>query len=373
MNEGVQLPGNMISLPEKPGLVKKLCEVMAEAGYIKKRGHNERFNYDYATEADVVDALRDKLAARNIFIFPSVISAERKLLSQTAKGADMFITDIMMRWTFVDGDTGETHECIMPGCASDTGDKGIYKAITGCSKYLFLKAFMLPTGDDPENEKPEHYEGVKAAQSVATAKLRSKDGSEILSIIPYMQGFAALSGSGLSLVRANMDDAMRGKFGWVQKGNVFMIPVEKVSALVEFCTFHSISVLNEVPAVAIQPEQKPKTNGHAPATPMTTDKFKEAWTALTNDGSTDPLILSAKITMSRAGKATMWIKWNGHEISTFDKDLFPVLEMAINKPAMLEFKENGKYKNLVKVVRLGGLDFSKPDQPYEASDSDVGF
>jgi hypothetical protein len=361
----------MSEVPVAIGLVKKLCQVMAEAGYIKKRGRNEKFNYDYATEADVVDALREKLASRNVFVFPSVIQAERKQHSKTSNGGDMFITDIVVKWTFLDGDTGETQECLMPGCGTDTGDKGVYKAITGSSKYLFLKAFMLPTGDDPENEKPDHHEGVKAAQSVATAKLRSKDGSEILSIIPYMQGFAALSGSGLSLVRANMDDAMRGKFGWVQKGNVFMIPVEKVSALVEFCTFHSISVLNEVPAVATHPEQKP--NGHAPVTSMTTDKFKEAWTALTNDGSTDPLILSAKITMSRAGKATMWIKWNGHEISTFDKDLFPVLEMAINKPAMLEFKENGKYKNLTRVVRLGGLDFSKTDQPYEASDSDVGF
>ena len=137
------------------GLIAKLCEVMAEAGYVQKRGHNEKFNYDYATEADVVDALRDKLAARKVFVFPSIISAERKEHSKTNSGGTMFITDIMVKWTFLDGDSGETQECVMPGCGTDTGDKGIYKAITGSSKYMFLKAFMLPTGDDPENEKED--------------------------------------------------------------------------------------------------------------------------------------------------------------------------------------------------------------------------
>jgi hypothetical protein len=30
------------------------------------------------------------------------------------------------------------------------GDKGIYKALTGASKYALLKTFMMETGDDPE-------------------------------------------------------------------------------------------------------------------------------------------------------------------------------------------------------------------------------
>jgi len=328
------------------GLIPKLCEVMGTIDKVIKHGKNTHHNYTYATEADLVAAERGELSSRNIFIFPSVVNHSR-----TGQ-----ITDIMVSWTFVDGDTGETHECLMPGCGSDNSDKGVYKALTGSLKYLLMKSLLIPTGDDPEKDSTDDRKnGVKAAQAVATAKLRSEDGSEILNITPYMQGFAALSGSGLSLVRANMDDAMRGKFGWVQKGNVFMIPVEKVPALLEFCTFHSISALNEVPAVAVQPEQKP--NGHAPVTPpVSVDDFKKKFGAVpfADDASTDPLILSAKTT-TKNGRTTMWIKWNGHEISTFDKDLFP--HIKANTPAMLEFKENGKYKNLTHIVRLAGKDF----------------
>lgn len=244
---------------------------------------------------------------------------------------------------------------------------------TGKAFRLSFSWIMKLAGFEPTPAEEMPNGSVEAAQEVAKQKLavhakaRSSEGAEILTITPYMQGFAALSGTGLSIVRANMDDSMRAKFGWVQKGNVFMIPVEKVTAMVEFCTFHSVSVLNEVP------EQKPKTNGHAPATPpVSVDDFKKKFSSVpfADDASTDPLILSVKTTTSKTGKPTMWIKWNGHEISTFDKDLFPYLEDSLNKTAMLSFKENSKYKNLLSISRLDGKEFRGT---YQATDDDLPY
>src|SRR5699024_6730814 len=34
----------------------------------------------------------------------------------------------------------------------DAGDKAVYKAITGATKYALMKVFMIPTGDDPEQD-----------------------------------------------------------------------------------------------------------------------------------------------------------------------------------------------------------------------------
>lgn len=39
----------------------------------------------------------------------------------------------------------------MWGQGVDSGDKGIYKAITGANKYFIYKLLNLPTGDDPES------------------------------------------------------------------------------------------------------------------------------------------------------------------------------------------------------------------------------
>jgi hypothetical protein len=38
------------------------------------------------------------------------------------------------------------------GSGSDTGDKGLYKAITGGIKYVLNTNFLIPTGDDPEKD-----------------------------------------------------------------------------------------------------------------------------------------------------------------------------------------------------------------------------
>ena len=39
------------------------------------------------------------------------------------------------------------------GTGGDQTDKGMYKAITGAIKYIFIKHFLIPTQDDPEVEK----------------------------------------------------------------------------------------------------------------------------------------------------------------------------------------------------------------------------
>jgi hypothetical protein len=61
------------------------------------------------------------------------------------------------------------------------GDKGIYKALTGCNKYAYLKALGLATGDDPEVEaKPEPKAEPKPESKTEPKpepKVESTDGS----------------------------------------------------------------------------------------------------------------------------------------------------------------------------------------------------
>ena len=157
-------------MAESSGLVKKLCEVMAVVQRIPKRGRNEFHKYDYATEADIVEAVRGELSTRNIFIFSDCETHNRS--------GDF--TDIMVAWTFVDGDTGESRTCHVPGSGNDKGDKGVYKALTGSLKYFLMKSFLMPTGDDPEGDsKTDAYaEGkngsVEAAQEVAARKINEQ-------------------------------------------------------------------------------------------------------------------------------------------------------------------------------------------------------
>lgn len=157
---------------EKPKtLVMKLCEVMAAVERVAKRGRNEFHKYDYVTEADLADAIRAELASRHIFIFPDVVDVSRTPLEvATTKWVQnqpvesirkTQLTEITVEWTFVDGESGEERTISVHGVGEDNVDKGFYKAFTGSEKYMLMKSFLIPTGDDPERDSKEDAKAAK--------------------------------------------------------------------------------------------------------------------------------------------------------------------------------------------------------------------
>lgn len=138
-------------------LASKLAAVVLEVTRVEKRGHNEAHGYDYATAADMLEAVRTKLAERNIVIIPRVKG--QSVIQKDRQGkTPMYIVTAEMILTVLDGDSGETLECPWLGCGEDVGDKGLYKALTGGYKYFLQELFMIPTGDDPEKSSRKRRE-----------------------------------------------------------------------------------------------------------------------------------------------------------------------------------------------------------------------
>lgn len=144
------------ALAERPSvassLVIKLAAVMGAVHHIPKRGRNQHFGYDFATEADIVAAIRQELAQRHVMLIPGIKSEQRIAIGETSKGAAKILTQLAMTFTFMDGETGEVIERDWLGSGLDSEDKGVYKAMTGAEKYFLLKTFLVPTGDDPEHD-----------------------------------------------------------------------------------------------------------------------------------------------------------------------------------------------------------------------------
>lgn len=130
-------------------LVRKLAEVMAAVERIPKNGFNKFHGYAYATEADVVDAVRSELAARQVMLLPSVTAHEVRDIV-TAGGKSERLVTLSMTFTAHDGESGESLSFTALGQGQDPGDKAGYKAATGATKYALMKLFLIPTGDDPE-------------------------------------------------------------------------------------------------------------------------------------------------------------------------------------------------------------------------------
>ena len=63
------------------------------------------------------------------------------------------LTTIKVCYSIIDSETGAMLSAYVYGQGMDQQDKGIYKAFTGAEKYFFLKTLLIPTYDDPENDK----------------------------------------------------------------------------------------------------------------------------------------------------------------------------------------------------------------------------
>jgi hypothetical protein len=78
-----------------------------------------------------------------------------------------------------------------------------------------------------------------------------------------------------------------------------------------------------------------------------------------SSASTDPILMDAVQSKPAPDKKQyLDVTWDGRHHSTFDKDIWSILEAAKGKPVMLETKANGKYSNVLRILRVDGVDFA---------------
>ena len=124
---------------------------------MEKDGTNSFQGYKYLSETQLTFKMKSLLDKHKVvFNFESEVKSCVPYTS--SKGANNFLTTVKVTYRFIDVESGELLGGYVDGQGSDTGDKGVYKAITGAIKYVYMKTFNIPTGDDPENDKGQKVE-----------------------------------------------------------------------------------------------------------------------------------------------------------------------------------------------------------------------
>ena len=160
-----------------PSLATKLSLIMGELGNVEKKGHNKAQNYDFVREADIVAAVVPLLSKYHVLLHTTITSHTRDPLYQTQSGLTMWMTTVYVDGTWIDGDTGEKLDiATFVGTGADTGDKGVYKAMTGAEKYMLMKSFLISTGDDPEGD--EKVDKATAATEATAGPVRVSRGTQ---------------------------------------------------------------------------------------------------------------------------------------------------------------------------------------------------
>jgi hypothetical protein len=153
-------------------LREKFAEVRRRLGYVQKRGHNERYNYNYVTAADLAGSVGDILAELGVVVIPQLQS----ISTETPRSSSERIARIVMNYRFVDARSGEELTVRVAGEGADAGDKAPYKAMTGALKYALLQSFLLATGDDPEDERADSRAALGSERVITPEQVRELQG-----------------------------------------------------------------------------------------------------------------------------------------------------------------------------------------------------
>jgi len=214
-------------------IYQKLIEVSKAIEYLEKDKSNKMQGYKYLSEAKVKEVIKKQFEVQGIVFNYSTTEVREYEISPTSKGTKQFLTVAKGVYHFIDIDNPvEMVNGIWFGTGSDTGDKGLYKAITGGIKYVLNTNFLIPSGDDPENEgngkdkKPEPQkepfkkptgDNIKSERLVTEKQLR--------------RYYAMVKEAGLDIEKA--DEHLKKKYNIEHKSKLTMAQIDEIFEALE--------------------------------------------------------------------------------------------------------------------------------------------
>ncbi len=167
----------------KARLYQKILAVQQSLEPLEKTGRNDFHKYSYSTAGNVLLPVQRACNQQALIIVADCIE------SNIEPGR----ASCIVRLTVADSETGETLSVTAPGYAEDfshkdnrpSGDKAIYKALTGATKYAVRSFFCLPSEDDPERTHSKQATSSKGVEPRASRQVAyTTDGSKNITVSP---------------------------------------------------------------------------------------------------------------------------------------------------------------------------------------------
>lgn len=121
----------------------KISDVMKAVEYMSKDDTVafKETRYKALSEEKVTSIMRKQIVDAGLVVFPVDMSWSRQ----------GNITHVDVKYRIADVDNPEDYiEVVSCGDGADTQDKGSGKAMTYAFKYMWLRTFAIPTGEDPD-------------------------------------------------------------------------------------------------------------------------------------------------------------------------------------------------------------------------------
>ncbi|MBT9168841.1 MAG: hypothetical protein DDT19_02189 [Syntrophomonadaceae bacterium] len=155
--------------------LKTLQDIMGDFAW-EKDGINRHQSYKYVTEKQYKNNF--KKALRQTGLIWKMETVKSEFIPAISDKMHMVLCEF--KGQLIDPDTGEREEYLFSGSGADTGDKALYKAVTGGHKFFLAANFNVAEDSDPENDvhdipKPAYAPPEKRAE--IKEALLDKDGA----------------------------------------------------------------------------------------------------------------------------------------------------------------------------------------------------
>ena len=141
-------------------IYEKIALIMSEVDYIQKDDHVQfkTTNYKALSEEKITTIMHKQFVDHGLVVFP--VEQEWTRLGD--------ITHVDVRYRIVNVENPEEYiEVVSCGDGFDTQDTGSGKAMTYAFKYMWLRTFEIPTGEDHDKTSTEEIEANKARVAAA--------------------------------------------------------------------------------------------------------------------------------------------------------------------------------------------------------------
>ena len=148
-------------MENKVKLYKKLAFVQASLKGVSK--DKKSYTYSYVSGDKLLPLIKDLMISQNLLLKQEVIEYANVRQDYEDKNKivkNEILTTLVMRFTWVDCDTGETDINLWVANGQNGWDKGVGSALTYGERYFLLKYFHISTDkddiDNPLNKEEEN-------------------------------------------------------------------------------------------------------------------------------------------------------------------------------------------------------------------------
>lgn len=147
-------------MEDKKNIYQKLLEIQKKVKGLSK--DKKSHNYEYVTGNKLLSFIRPLMDENSLILKQEVLSIENERQDYKTKYGEKseILTKVLMKFTWVDCETGEKDENLFGANGQNDWEKGLGSALTYAERYFIMKYFHIPTDED-DVDNPDRKEEKK--------------------------------------------------------------------------------------------------------------------------------------------------------------------------------------------------------------------